>query len=53
MLCCAVPCGASHFRGLQRKLQNSLSGLWIAQNETFYCQDSEVEMLLKSVSYRF
>jgi len=53
MVCYAVSGGASQFPGLQRKLQNSLSDLWIAQNVTFYCQDSEVEMLLKSVSYRF
>lgn len=36
--------GASHFWGLRLKLQNSLSGLCIAQNETLYCQDSELDV---------
>lgn len=53
MVYCAVSSGASHFLGLRLKLKNSLSGLCIAQNETLYCQDSEVEMLLKPVIYRF
>lgn len=53
MVYCAVTGGASRFLGLRLKLQNSLSGLCIAQNEILYCQDSEVEMLLKSVIYRF
>lgn len=40
----AVSGGASHFLGLRLKLQNSLSGLCIAQNKTLYCQDSECDV---------
>lgn len=40
----AVSGGVSHFLGLRLKLQNSLSGLCIAQNETLYCQDSELDV---------
>lgn len=37
----AVSGGASHFLGLRLKLENSLSGLSIAENTTLYCKDSE------------
>lgn len=40
----AVSGGASHFLGLRLKLENSLSGLCIAQNETLYCEDSETDV---------
>lgn len=39
----AVSGGASHLLGLRLSAQNSLSGLCVAENQTLYCEDSELD----------
>ena len=39
----AVSGGASHLLGLRLQRENSLSGCCIAQQETLYCEDSELD----------
>ncbi|WP_180077613.1 sensor domain-containing diguanylate cyclase [Acinetobacter sp. YH12251] len=46
----AVSGGASHLLGLRLHIENSLSGLCIAQKQTLYCQDSETDARVDRVA---